>query len=623
MSYEILLSCGPDRAEDRDRRRALVEHAVGRVPGAVSSRIAETPTATCALVATEPSGGTFAVLREDASGVFAAVATTERGLGAAAGSEGHQAGAEAGHVTVRIRPDGSVVLGTDGMAFVPAYWAESEGRLLLSTHLASLVSLGLPGDVDERGLVEYLVMLHPLQERTLIAGASVLAPGSHVEWSPAEGGRHKARPLFIPSSDALPDHDAVAAFAAVWREVIADMLHRDTDMRLVVGLSGGLDSRAIATTASELGSRPLTYTYGSTRTREATVAAQVAHRLGLPHLQVPVTDDHLLRHAPRIADRLDGAHSPAEMYELWFDDLLPTFADVIVNGLAGGPLWGDDKGLGITDPALAVDRQWHRYEGPVAAAAPFLGEDLRDEAASITRAGLTESMATWDFAQRGDTVIFWKLANRQLRWGNILVNALRRSGLRIEAPFLDSRVLGFAARLTTDQRRNGSLYLRVHRELFAATSHIGRSDDGNSPRALDHVYWAGDSSFLSQLSALSRTHPVSAGRRAARFALQTGSAQLRRRTGLAGPADFLDERASVFPADLWIRARPVYAQRLAAFLEAAPPSPLLSEEAIAEAVIGLRSGRPPAGALLLAKVATVNHWLADYSERAADIRGIA
>ncbi|SDT58851.1 asparagine synthetase B family protein [Jiangella sp. DSM 45060] len=622
MSYEILLSCGSDRPEDRARRRATVGRAAGLVPGATSSRIAETPTATCALVATEPAGGTLAEFREDASGSFVAVATTAHGLAVAATSDGQLAGAEAGHVGVHLRTDGTVSAGTDGMAFLPAYWAESDsGGLLLSTHLASLVSLGLPNRVDERGLLEYLVMLHPLQERTLLAGAGLLAPGTHLEWSQADGGHRKGMPLFQPSAESMSDDEAVAAFAEVWREVVADVLGRNAGARLALGLSGGLDSRAIAVMATELGARPVSYTYGNGRNREAVVAARVAERLGLPHVQVPVTDDRLLRQAPRIADRLDGAHSPAEMYELWFDDLLPTFADVIVNGLAGGPIWGDDKGLGITDPTQAAERQWHRYQGSVAAMAPYLSDDVRGEAPAVIRDGLAESMAGWDFSQRGDAVIFWKLANRQLRWGNILVNALRRSGLRIEAPFLDSRVLRFASRLTTDQRRNGTLYLQAHRELFAATANIGRSDDGNSPHGLTHVYWSGDSSFLGQLSALGRRHPVSAGRRAARFALQTGAGHLRQRTGLARPADVIDRRASVFPADLWARTRPVYAQRLATFLEAAPPSPLLSESAIARAAAELRAGRSPSDPLLLAKVATANHWLADYATRAAAVNG--
>ncbi|HSN43410.1 MAG TPA: asparagine synthase C-terminal domain-containing protein [Propionibacteriaceae bacterium] len=617
MSHEILLIAGRSEALPRARRLAMLDHAARAVPGFASWSVVESPAASAALVVTSPVGGSFAQLTRTAGGGRITVATTRRGL---ALREGESAlhGAEAGHVRVFLGPDDSVVVDTDGVGFLPAFWGVDDHTLFVSTHLASLVSLGLPGDVDDRGLIEYLTMLHPMQERTLLQAASLLSAGSSLKWRDVTADITR-RPLFVPSADSLSDDDVVAAFAEIWPDVIGDAVGGPD--RMTLGLSGGLDSRAIAEMAVGLGHRPVTYTYGAADTREAAVAARVAGVLGLPHLNVPISDDRLLANSHATLPLLDGAHSASEMYELWFADLLRSSTDVVVNGLAGGPLWGDDKAVGLTDPAAVLDRQWKRYASEVLTITPFLSADLREGAEDVIRRSLAESLGAWDLAARPDMVIFWKIANRQLRWGNMLTTALRRAGLRTEAPFLDSRFLTLAARLTPDQRRNGRLYLRVHREVFPSTAGLGRSDDGNAPRWLDHVYWSGESSFVHQLGVLASHHPISGIRRGWRLGTQVAFSRLRSQFSVSGPADHEDARRAVFPSDVWLRTRRPYAERLIDLLEAGQGCSLISTDAVSQAVDGIRSGNPTVPALTLGKVAAAQIWLGDYKRRATSLPG--
>jgi asparagine synthase (glutamine-hydrolysing) len=586
----------------------------------------DTPHAAIALVETSPRGGDYGELRDEATEIRVHIGTTELGLAVAQHdlSDAVGTGAEAGHIRLSVRRDGSVDLSTDGMAFLSCFWAEHQGRLLLSTHLASLVSLGLPADGDIEGLLQYLVMFHPLQQRTVLRHASLLPPGGHLRWRPGESARLTARPVFVPSDLAMSDDVALATYRALWSTVVHDVFHRNTRRRAVLALSGGLDSRAIATAAAGQGIRPLSYTYGDMRNREVVVARQVAQRLQLAHLTVPVTDDRVLPRADQIAERLDGAHGPAEMYESWFDDVLRSLADVIVNGLAGGPLWGDDKAVGSVDPAAVLRRTVARYAGEAAAVAPFLQTVNVDDLTDAIRNDIAASMSDWDFSTRSDAVIYWKLANRQLRWGNMLVSALRRAGLAVEAPFLDGRFLGFAARLTPEQRINGRLYLRAHREVLSPTADIPRSDDGNSPQSLSHVYWSGDSPYGRQLADLIRRHPISGARRGWRRSAQVGSDALRRHGRLVAPSNLLAQRASVFPADVWVSTRRAYADRLADLVEqAVGASSLLCDAHIERASAAIRVGDPPASAVTLAKVGTVGLWLKDYSAREKSVEQLA
>ncbi|MPV48511.1 hypothetical protein GCG21_00490 [Pseudactinotalea sp. HY160] len=622
MSHELLLVAGaPGLHADRLDR---VAHAARRVPGAVRHELVETPLAAVALVHTEPAGGSSAVLERDGERVLAALAVTEDGLRAAVDTDRpHELGAEAGHVLARIGPDGLTVA-TDGLAFVPAYWGRTDDGLVLSTHLASLVSLGLPADIDEQAVAEYLVHMHPWGHRTLLERARLLAPGGLVRWRAGEPVRVEARPLYAPSAEAMTDAEAVAEFAALWPELLDRVRGRGGASRTVLALSGGLDSRAIAVGAAGIGWRPAAYTYGSSRNEETRTATRVAERLRLPHTVVPVTDDRLLRGAPRILDALDGAHSPGEMYESWFDDTLRSFADVVVNGMIAGPMWGDDKTMGMSDPDTVARQLRDRFAGALRAATPYVRTGGGPGLAGIVSTGIDAALRGWDFGERADMVMFWKQANKMLRWGSMLTNSLRRAGIRLEAPFLDRRFAAYSARLTPAQRLNGTLYLRVHREVLSAAADIERSDDGNPPRALDHVYWSGDRSIAAQMVALTARHPVAGVRRGGRRVLDVGAARLRGYPPLDRAADRLDGRRAVFPADVFLRRRPAYAGRLADLLESGLGSgSLLDDDAIAAAAAAVRAGSSPTPALALARIGAAGAWLNDYRRRAGEWRAHA
>lgn len=617
MSHEILLVAGSPAPVARMQRLNIIAHAAQRVPGMQTWSLIEGTSATAALVETSPAGGSFAALTRTEGGGRITLASTPAGL-AAGESTSAEYGAEAGHVTALLAPDASVSLANDGVGFLPAYWAVHNETFYASTHLASIVSLGLPADVDEQGLIEYLTMLHPMRDRTILRAAKLLPPGASLRWEDSRVAVAQ-RPLFVPSSAALDDDDVIATFREIWPRVVHDALSGPG--RSGIGLSGGLDSRAIAEAAVRLGHSPVAYTYGTAPSREAVVGAQVAEVLGLPHLGIPVSDNRLLADARASLERLDGSHSASEMYELWFADLLRSFTDVVVNGLAGGPLWGDDKAVGMIEPRTVRARQWSRYAAEARRIAPFVTGGLSTTAEDVIRHSLDDSLGMWDLEARSDMVVFWKIANRQIRWGNMLTNALRRVGIRTQAPFLDSRFLALAARLTADQRRNGRLYLRVQREVFPRTAGIARSDDGNRPRSLDHVYWSGESSFLRQLAALAVRHPVSGLRRGWRLGSHAGLVRLR--SPLRRAADAEERRRSVFPADVWLRTRPTYAGRLVALLEPDRRSELLSAAAIESAVAGIRRRRPPVPALTLGKVAAASAWLEDYERRSAQFQRTA
>lgn len=623
MSHEVLLVSGVAGAAPAAERRRVLAHAAGRVPGVVSWETYEDERTAVALVVTAPLGGTVGHLRASAGGVRVVVGMSDAAASAALeGTAGPLSGAEHGHVRVDVDPSGTIELGTDGTGILPSFWAGSAERFAWSTHLASLVSLGVRPDLDEVGSLEYLVMLQPLGVRTVLADASLLPAGGRLRLDPGRPPQVDVQRLYTPSTASVPDDVAVEEFRTLWTELTDDLLARASSERLALGLSGGLDSRAIAAECVRRGSRPHAFTYGAAGSDPGRVATEVARILQLDHTLLGLHDDRLMPSPAALSELLDGAHSPGEMYELWFGSTLRQFADVVVNGHGGGPLWGDEKALGITDPGLLLDTLAQRYASELEAVSPFLGAGVATGARETFRASLRSSLVEWTESGRPDMVSFWNVHNRQFRWGNMLATALRRSGLRLEAPFMDSRFLRFSAALTPEQRRNGRLYLRVHREVFAETAAVPRSDDGNPPQRLSHLYWSGESSFARQFAVLAREHPVSAVRRASGRVQGNVAHRLERTPRLAGVGERYLDRHSVFVADVWLRNREAYRTRLLDFLSGAPTPSVLSAAAVERAVDELASGATRDGALRLVRIATLQAWNQDFVRRATEVSSV-
>ncbi|PSL04735.1 asparagine synthase (glutamine-hydrolysing) [Haloactinopolyspora alba] len=586
----------------------------------MAHEVVSTSNATAALVSTEPVGAGEGVVSGTGDNLMAAVALTKSGLSKAVSDTVPSAavGAEAGHVVVAAEPDGTITVRNDGAGVVPVFWFAGAHDLCVSTHLASLVSLGAPADPDMQGMVEYLAMLHPLGQRTTLAKASILPAGGELTWRPGGVGEVRSQPVFAPSGETMSDVAAVDTFRDTWNVVMRDIIDRREGGRLALSLSGGLDSRAIACALAALGSGASTFTYGTRGQREVEIATAIAERLGMPHTTMPLTGDRILPEMSAGAERLDGAHAPSELYDSWFHDAIHQFADVVVNGHAGGPLWGDEKAHGLRSLDDVAAHVHGRYAGAVTQAETYLADRAGGDIDAILRASIRASLEPWDFSRRSDMITYWQVTNRQTRWGNMVVSAMRRRGIRVETPFMDGRFLSYAARLGPSQRRNGRLYLRIHRTVFPQTADVPRSDDGNPPDRLSHLYWSGDTSFLAQWLAMTAEHPVSGVRRGARRAAMQGASLLRTRLNVPGPADRLATRASAFPADLLVRTRPTYASRLASWVESnAGAHPMFDDEQLFAAVAALRSGTFTGSASALARVATANTWLADYARRGA------
>jgi asparagine synthase (glutamine-hydrolysing) len=195
-----------------------------------------------------------------------------------------------GHGAFILDTGGAALAMTDVAGTVPLYRATLGGV----THIgadgwAVARAAGLDG-IDDHAAYQLGLGGYTVGRRTLIPGLETLKPGELLVASP-KGNRVLRHSGHANAPDPDIDADDPAARAGVRELVlntIADMAAGLNGRRIMLPLSGGLDSRAILCALKEAGyGNVVTFSYGLPGNHEAAGAAKVARKLGYPWHMVP------------------------------------------------------------------------------------------------------------------------------------------------------------------------------------------------------------------------------------------------------------------------------------------------------------------------------------------------
>ena len=185
-----------------------------------------------------------------------------------------------------------VLAAVDHVRSIPLAFARSgDGWLLgdISGEVAKRLGLG-PDDVDPRAARAIAMAGYTIGDDVLYRPLKMLLPGQSVVLGKAGAERHRYH-VFQPWRVEERDRSTLKAEL---KETTLDVLERmsdSTDGRpIVVPLSGGLDSRLVASGLRHLGRRDVRcFSYGIRGGHEALVAQRVAARLGYDWTFVPYT----------------------------------------------------------------------------------------------------------------------------------------------------------------------------------------------------------------------------------------------------------------------------------------------------------------------------------------------
>lgn len=542
-----------------------------------------------------------------------------------------QFGAECPVVLVDADEDGSqLAIRTDGVGAMSGFFAELETLFLFSTSLHHLAYLGLPPELDPVGVATYLAGRHPFTGQTLLGRAHLLPPGATIAWRAGASLTISSRSLLrrtAPLPGARTKSDLVALFAETWPRVMQDLLAA-VEGRLVLSLSGGLDSRTVARGLRDAGAAPVSFTYGSDEDREVRIASLVAEKLGMRHHKLAITPTTMLGHAEFSFNALDAWHSPFEFYQGWFRDEIASLGAVFANGTPGDDLWGSNT-AGQTK-ADVILQKFRKYGRELNGVAPLLTPEFLPTAQQMLWDEVTANVNSMEDFETSDISSFSNWCVRQRAWVTSEQAAMRRSGIRIENPFFYSSFLEFARAVPGELRQNGRLYLAVYRRLYPELADIPRTLAPLPPRLIeDHLYRATVAERLRMLQSAAAREPLTAFV-GSRFLAGEFILWLLKRwhapEGIARPVRaLLHEHRPVFRHRDWLHSDPTYRTRYLGMLEesisCAPD--FVDQGQMRAALDQAHQGRLRADPMLVARVVSTCLWRRLWKTRAAESRRIA
>jgi asparagine synthase (glutamine-hydrolysing) len=199
---------------------------------------------------------------------------------------------------------GHLLLARDRLGIKPLYWTQTSRHLAFASEVRSLARAGLASnEVDPMAVAGYLQWGVVPGPGTVLTDVQELPPGSLLRWSAGEATVERWWSPELRYDDQLA-RDAVE----IVRAALVDSVRRHlvADRPVGVFLSGGIDSRAVATLAAADGDPlALTVTFPETGLDEGDAASQTAQRIGARHARVPVTGREVADQLPRLLASMD------------------------------------------------------------------------------------------------------------------------------------------------------------------------------------------------------------------------------------------------------------------------------------------------------------------------------
>lgn len=199
-----------------------------------------------------------------------------------------------------------LLLARDRLGIKPLYWAQTSDYLVFASEIKAIFASGLvPRRIDRASVDDLFSLSYPCPPRTMFEGVRELRPGHLALAHAGERMKEPQRYWRVPFPHRGEHRRGKPEdFAQELREQLRRKVydHLQSDVRVGVYLSGGLDSSAIASTVKEVtGDAPTTFTIGfaSEEHDERSYATQMIEALGTENHEL-VCDASLAAEYPRM-----------------------------------------------------------------------------------------------------------------------------------------------------------------------------------------------------------------------------------------------------------------------------------------------------------------------------------
>ena len=240
--------------------------------------------------------------------------------------------------------DRRLVLARDRMGIKPLYISRIGRDIVFGSELKALFAHPrVKRRLDHAGLQDFLSFNYVPSPRTMVEGIEKLSSGHYLEW---RDGRVSTAPywrLELKPDPRIREQDAVEELDQLLRESVAE--HLVSDVPVGIWASGGLDSSALLHYAAERGGRPLrtfSIAFESKSCDESAWFREIARRYGTDHHEFELNRNSEVAAAmEEFSWYSDEPGADAGALPVWFlSKMTRQSATVALSGEGGDELFG-------------------------------------------------------------------------------------------------------------------------------------------------------------------------------------------------------------------------------------------------------------------------------------------
>lgn len=391
----------------------------------------------------------------------------------------------------------TIYLARDGFGKKPLFYFQSDEILVFGSEInAMLAHPAVVYKLDEASVYEYLSWRYVPGPNTFFEGIKKVAPGTVMSW---QDNRIKTRRFFNPpetQTQLSAPTDPIGEFSYIFDEAVK--IRMRSDMPVGMFLSSGIDSAAVLESVSRSGADVTTFSvgYSDGQMSELEAAGELATHFGAPFVPILLEPSGLMDCISKMTIARGAPVSEAADVPIYtMSQVAAKDVKVVLTGegadefFAGYPKHAIEARLGKMNPVMKLTGEM---------AERFGGRRLKIAGKAMRSGDFERRMIQWFGAMsKAERDEVWKGPNAirqtatlpfdpapgasplrkalhfdQTSWlpDNVLERGDRMTmaaSIELRAPFMDTELAAFSARLPDAWRLKGRVTKRILREAMA------------------------------------------------------------------------------------------------------------------------------------------------------------
>ncbi len=391
----------------------------------------------------------------------------------------------------------TVYLARDGFGKKPLFYYQAAGILVFGSEISAMLAHPkVDCELDEASVYEYLSWRYVPGPNTFFEGIKKVEPGTLLSW---QNGQVKTRRFFTPPETHTPQtysKDPIGEFSEIFDEAVKIRMRSDVPVGMF--LSSGIDSAAVLESVSRLGGDVTTFSvgYSEGQMSELEAAGDLASHFGAPFVPILLEPSGLMDSISKMTmSRGAPVSEAADVPVYTMSQLASKDVKVVLTGEGADEFFGGYPKHTI-EARMGKMNSVMRLTGGIAER--FGGRRLKIAGKAMRSKDFEKRMVQWfgatsdveregvwkgrDVARKtasmpfetapGASALRKALHFDQTSWlpDNVLERGDRMTmaaSIELRAPFMDTELAAFSARLPDEWRIKGRITKRILREAMA------------------------------------------------------------------------------------------------------------------------------------------------------------